>query len=73
MNCPYKVIQVFVCLLLKADLVSVTENGVHYGVEVFGLVFDNLSIYGLPRNEWIGDFDCPSGQFRVDELEKLGD
>ncbi len=52
---------------------SITENGIHYGVEVLGLVFDNLSAYGLPRHEWIADFDCPSGKFIVDELEKLGD
>lgn len=52
---------------------SITENGTHYGVEVLGLVFDNLSEYGLPRQEWIADFMCPSGQFSIDELERLGD
>ncbi|MDJ1173217.1 papain fold toxin domain-containing protein [Roseofilum capinflatum] len=52
---------------------SITENGTHYGVEVLGLVFDNLSEYGLPRSQWIADFMCPSGQFLIDELEYLGD
>ena len=52
---------------------SITENGIHYGVEVLGLVFDNLSPQGLPKDVWIADFDCPSGQFIIDELESLGD
>jgi hypothetical protein len=51
---------------------SITENGTHYGVEVFGLVFDNLSDYGLSRDEWIADFSCRSGRFIIDEVESLG-
>ena len=51
---------------------SITENGTHYGVEVLGLVFDNLSEYGLSRVEWIADFNCRSGRFTIDELESLG-
>lgn len=51
---------------------SITENGTHYGVEVLGLVFDNLSEYGLSRDEWIIDFSCRSGQFIIDEMESLG-
>ncbi len=50
---------------------SITDNGIHYGVEVLGLVFDNLSRQGLPRNEWINDFSCRSGGFYVEELDKL--
>ncbi len=50
---------------------SITDNGIHYGVEVFGLVFDNLSRQGLPRNEWINDFSCRSGGFYVEELDTL--
>jgi hypothetical protein len=52
---------------------AITENGVHYGVEVFDFVFDNLSEYGLCREDWIADFSCRSGQFIVDELDYLGD
>lgn len=52
---------------------SITENGTHYGVEVLGRVFDNLSDYGLPREDWIADFSCPSDQFVIDELDTLGD
>ena len=52
---------------------SITENGTHYGVEVDGLGFDNFAECGLPRDEWIDDFICPSGQFVVDELETLGE
>lgn len=47
---------------------SITENGTHYGVEVKGRVFDNLSAEGLARDDWIGDFCCLSGQFVVTEL-----
>lgn len=52
---------------------AITENGVHYGVEVFGIVFDNLSEDGLSRDDWIADFSCRSGQFVIDELNFLGD
>uniref|UniRef100_B8HQL1 Tox-PL-2 domain-containing protein n=1 Tax=Cyanothece sp. (strain PCC 7425 / ATCC 29141) TaxID=395961 RepID=B8HQL1_CYAP4 len=48
---------------------SITDNGIHYGVEVFGKVFDNLSAKGLSREDWIRDFECRSGQdFNVEEL-----
>ena len=51
---------------------AITENGTHYGVEVYGKVFDNLSTEGLPRDEWIKDFHCRSGKFVVDELDSIG-
>jgi len=47
---------------------SITENGTHYGVEVMGRVFDNLSAQGLLREDWVKDFRCVSGQFIVDEI-----
>ena len=50
---------------------SITENGTHYGVEVMGKVFDNLSAEGLSREDWIKDFSCLSGSFIVDELTTL--
>lgn len=52
---------------------SITENGTHYGVEVFGKVFDNLSAEGLAREDWVNDFHCLSNQFVLDELPSLGD
>lgn len=54
-----------------SDIESITDNGIHYGVEVLGLVFDNLSLQGLPRNEWINDFSCRSGGFSAEELDNL--
>jgi len=48
---------------------SITRNGVHYGVEVRGRVFDNLSSEGLTRNEWIQDFRSCNDEFLVEELE----
>lgn len=54
-----------------SDSESITDNGIHYGVEVYGLVFDNLSPQGLPRDEWINDFDCRSGEFYLEELDNL--
>ncbi|PSB05265.1 papain fold toxin domain-containing protein [Merismopedia glauca] len=50
---------------------SITQNGTHYGVEVCGKVFDNLSATGLSRKDWINDFTCPSGRFNIEEIEKL--
>ncbi|MFK0734057.1 MAG: papain fold toxin domain-containing protein [Gloeotrichia echinulata IR180] len=47
---------------------SITLNGKHYGVEVRGRVFDNLSMEGLTRENWIDDFSCPSEQFIIQEL-----
>ena len=50
---------------------SITENGTHYGVEVYGLVFDNLSTEGLSREDWIKDFHSRSDKFVIDELTYL--
>jgi hypothetical protein len=50
---------------------TITENGTHYAVEVYQLVFDNLSEYGLSREEWIADFNCRSGQFIIEELDSM--
>jgi hypothetical protein len=47
---------------------SISINGKHYGVEVCGLVFDNLSTVGMTRQEWLNDFHCPSEEFVVNEL-----
>jgi Papain fold toxin 2 len=50
---------------------SITENGTHYGVEVLGKVFDNLSADGLSRADWLKSFHCLSERFIVDELDSL--
>ena len=50
---------------------SITENGTHYGIEVMGKVFDNLSAEGLSREDWLKDFSCLSGSFVIDELTDL--
>ncbi|NJM62425.1 MAG: hypothetical protein HC849_23085 [Oscillatoriales cyanobacterium RU_3_3] len=50
---------------------SITVNGKHYGVEVRGLVFDNLSTNGMLREEWIKDFHSLTDQFVVEEIEIL--
>ena len=42
---------------------SITLNGQHYGIEVQGLVFDNLSATGLTREDWLNDFQSISGEF----------
>ncbi|NEP48220.1 MAG: hypothetical protein F6K65_05030 [Moorea sp. SIO3C2] len=47
---------------------SITANGTHYGVEVQGIVFDNLARDGMSREDWLNDFHCPSEQFIVEEL-----
>ncbi|MBD2384707.1 papain fold toxin domain-containing protein [Cylindrospermum sp. FACHB-282] len=50
---------------------SITNNGTHYAVEVLGRVFDNLSVEGMTREDWLNDFDCPSHQFTVTEIDSL--
>lgn len=50
---------------------SITENGTHYGVEVLGKVFDNLSDEGISREQWVGSFHCMSEKFILDELDSL--
>lgn len=50
---------------------SITVNGVHYGVEVRGRVFDNLSEEGMIREDWVEDFSCVSDQFILVELDSF--
>jgi hypothetical protein len=47
----------------------ISENGRHYAVEVRGRVFDNLSSYGLYREDWLKDFSCGIGGFIVKDIE----
>jgi uncharacterized protein (UPF0371 family) len=49
---------------------SIILNGKHYGVEVRGLVFDNISTEGLTKESWIKDFHCPSEEFLIEELSE---
>ena len=50
---------------------TITENGTHYGIEIMGKVFDNLSLEGMTREQWLKDFHCRSGQFILEELDSL--
>jgi Papain fold toxin 2 len=50
---------------------SITENGVHYGVEVYGKIFDNLSRQGLSPEDWVQDFTSLSNQFKVEVIEEF--
>jgi hypothetical protein len=50
---------------------TITENGVHYGVEVFGKIFDNLSRQGLYPDEWIQDFTSLSNEFKIEVIEEF--
>lgn len=50
---------------------TITENGVHYGVEVFGKIFDNLSREGLLPNDWENDFTSLSNEFDVEVIEEF--
>jgi hypothetical protein len=53
----------------KGCFETITENGIHYGVEVFGKVFDNLSDQGLPYHVWISDFSSLSNEFDVEMIK----
>lgn len=48
---------------------TISQNGVHYGIEVRGKIFDTLSTTGLSREDWIEDFYCAIGQFTIEEIE----
>jgi hypothetical protein len=50
---------------------TITENGVHYGVEVFGKIFDNLSRVGLSPEDWVKDFTSLSNEFVVVVIEEF--
>ncbi len=50
---------------------TITENGVHYGVEVFGKIFDNLSPQGLYPDDWIQDFTSLSNEFKIEIIEEF--
>ena len=43
---------------------TITENGVHYGVEVFGKIFDNLSRQGLYLDPTFRTLICHTGKLR---------
>lgn len=50
---------------------SITRNGIHYGVEIKGKVFDNISKEGLTREDWIKDFHSLSDEFEVKIIEEF--
>lgn len=49
---------------------SITENGIHYGTEVFEKIFDNLSSQGLSPQEWVDDFTSLSDEFNVEVIDE---
>jgi hypothetical protein len=63
--------EVFIICDRHSSGTSITENGTHYGVEVLGKVFDNLSDEGISREEWMSSFHCMSEKFVLDELDNL--
>jgi len=50
---------------------TITENGVHYGVEVFEKIFNNLSRQGLCPDDWSKDFTSLSNEFKVEVIEEF--
>jgi hypothetical protein len=48
---------------------SITRNGTHYGVEIRGKVFDNISKEGLTKEDWIEDFHSFSDEFEIKIIE----
>lgn len=55
----------------RGCLESITENGTHYGVEVYGFIFDNLSPKGLSLQDWVNDFTSLSNEFNLDAIEEF--
>jgi Papain fold toxin 2 len=56
-------------LMGQSNNESITINGKHYGVEVRGRVFDNLSSSGMIKDDWINDFHCQSEEFDIKYLD----
>ena len=50
---------------------SITENGAHYGIEVLGKIFDNLSPQGLSPEDWSNDFTSLSNEFEIEVIEEF--
>lgn len=50
---------------------TITENGVHYGIEVYGKIFDNLSREGLTPDDWVKDFTSLSDEFDVKVIQEF--
>lgn len=50
---------------------AITINGRHYGVEVLGLVFDNISTTGMTLEDWRKDFHCLSEEFIIQPIDSL--
>ena len=50
---------------------TITENGIHYGIEVYGKIFDNLSREGLSPDDWVKDFTSFSNEFKVEAIEEF--
>jgi hypothetical protein len=50
---------------------TITENGVHYGIEVYENIFDNLSRKGLSPDDWVQDFTSLSNEFKVEVIEEF--
>lgn len=48
---------------------SITLNGIHYGVEIKERIFDNLSMEGLTKEDWLNDFQCSNGEFLIDYVD----
>jgi Papain fold toxin 2 len=48
---------------------SITENGMHYGIQVGDVVFDNPAAEGLPIDQWLADFECQSGDFLLEPID----
>lgn len=48
---------------------SISSTGVHFGVYVDGLVFDNIHREGIPKADWINSFACDVQNFSIEEIE----
>ncbi|MGB3650920.1 MAG: papain fold toxin domain-containing protein [Rivularia sp. (in: cyanobacteria)] len=48
---------------------SISLNGTHYGVEIRGKIFDNISTNGITKEEWLNDFICPSRNFVITSVD----
>jgi hypothetical protein len=52
-----------VCLTHDRGQTTITNNGRHLGVQVTGMVFDNLHPGGISMQDWLADFDAIGGVY----------
>src|SRR5688572_24440532 len=63
-------VDLMACLSYDGGRTSITQTGVHCGVRIGDLVFDNLHPDGLPYQDWLNDFAAMTS-VRIERVESF--